>query len=56
MSIWQAFGFVALGMGLAHLYNWMAWRSITKVSANTAAPGGVHESFPSEGPSPSLAG
>ena len=26
MSIWQAFGFVALGMGLAHLYNWMAWR------------------------------
>lgn len=26
MSIWSAFGFVALGMALAHLYNWMAWR------------------------------
>lgn len=26
MSIWAAFGFVALGMALAHLYNWMAWR------------------------------
>ena len=26
MSIWQAFGFVAIGMALAHLYNWIAWR------------------------------
>lgn len=26
MSIWAAFGFVVLGMGLAHLYNWLAWR------------------------------
>lgn len=26
MSIWTAFGFVALGMLIAHAYNWMAWR------------------------------
>lgn len=26
MSIWQAFGYVALGMTLAHIYNWIAWR------------------------------
>lgn len=26
MNTLQAFGFVALGMILAHLYNWMAWR------------------------------
>ena len=26
MNTWQAFAYVALGMGLAHLYNWMAWR------------------------------
>lgn len=26
MTIWGAFGFVALGMALAHLYNWLAWR------------------------------
>ena len=25
MSIWGAFGFVALGMALAHLYDWRAW-------------------------------
>lgn len=26
MSIWGAFGFMGLGMALAHVYNWMAWR------------------------------
>ena len=26
MSIISAFGFTALGMALAHLYNWLAWR------------------------------
>lgn len=26
MNIWEAFGFVGLGMALAHAYNWMAWR------------------------------
>lgn len=26
MTIWQAFGFTFLGMALAHLYNWLAWR------------------------------
>ena len=26
MNTLQAYGFVALDMGLAHLYNWMAWR------------------------------
>lgn len=26
MSIWAAFGFVGVGMVLAHLYNWAAWR------------------------------
>ena len=26
MGIWQAFGFMALGMVLAHTYNWLAWR------------------------------
>lgn len=26
MKILQAFGLVALGMGIAHLYNWLAWR------------------------------
>ena len=26
MSIWAAFGFVALGMFIAHVYNWMAWK------------------------------
>lgn len=26
MNVWQAFGFVGLGMALAHLYNWLAWR------------------------------
>lgn len=26
MNTLQAFGFVALGMVLAHLYNWLAWR------------------------------
>lgn len=26
MNTWQAFAYVALGMALAHLYNWLAWR------------------------------
>ncbi len=26
MTILSAFGFVALGMVLAHMYNWLAWR------------------------------
>ena len=26
MNIWLAFGFVALGMAIAHVYNWIAWR------------------------------
>ena len=26
MSIISACGFTALGMALAHLYNWLAWR------------------------------
>lgn len=26
MSIFGAFGLVALGMALAHVHNWLAWR------------------------------
>lgn len=26
MTILSAFGLVALGMVLAHMYNWLAWR------------------------------
>lgn len=26
MSILQAFGFVATGMFISHIYNWLAWR------------------------------
>lgn len=26
MSIWAALGFIALGMAVAHTYNWLAWR------------------------------
>lgn len=26
MEIFKAFGYVALGMIVAHTYNWMAWR------------------------------
>ena len=26
METWQAFGYVAFGMLLAHGYNWLAWR------------------------------
>ena len=26
MNIWAALGFIALGMVLAHVYNWLAWR------------------------------
>lgn len=25
-NIWAALGFIGLGMSLAHLYNWLAWR------------------------------
>lgn len=26
MNIWGALGFMGLGMALAHVYNWIAWR------------------------------
>lgn len=26
MNIWGAFGLVGLGMAVAHVYNWIAWR------------------------------
>lgn len=26
MNVFQALGFIALGMGVAHTYNWLAWR------------------------------
>lgn len=26
MNILQAFGLVALGMSISHVYNWMGWR------------------------------
>lgn len=26
MEVWKALGFIALGMLVAHSYNWMAWR------------------------------
>lgn len=26
MNVFQALGFIALGMLLAHVYNWLAWR------------------------------
>ena len=26
MNVFQAFGFVGLGMLVAHTYNWLAWR------------------------------
>ena len=26
MEIWAALGFIALGMLVAHTYNWLAWR------------------------------
>lgn len=26
MNIWSALGFIALGMAIAHLYNWQSWR------------------------------
>lgn len=26
MNIWASLGFIALGMVLAHVYNWLAWR------------------------------
>ena len=26
MNTWAALGFIALGMAIAHVYNWIAWR------------------------------
>ena len=26
MNTWQALGFIALGMLVAHTYNWLGWR------------------------------
>lgn len=26
MQVWSALGFIALGMVIAHTYNWLAWR------------------------------
>lgn len=26
MNVWQALGFIGLGMMVAHGYNWLAWR------------------------------
>ena len=26
MNVWHALGFIALGMLVAHTYNWLAWR------------------------------
>ena len=26
VSIWGALGLIAIGAGIAHIYNWIAWR------------------------------